>query len=115
MEAAIRAISEPRRQDILRLVKGGELAAGEIAAHFEVSRPAISQHLRVLKEAGLLTERRQGTRRLYRVRPEALSELRSFLESFWDQGLEKLKHEAEAEEERRAERGGNRTVRRHRA
>ena len=104
MEAAIRAIAEPRRRDILRLVWSAELPAGEIASHFEVTRPAISQHLRVLKDAGLVSERRDGTRRLYRARHETLAELRSFLASFWDERLAILKAEAELEE--RGERHG---------
>jgi DNA-binding transcriptional ArsR family regulator len=106
MEAALRAIAEPRRRQILTLVRDGELAAGEIAAQFEVTRPAVSQHLTVLKEAGLVSERRDGTRRLYRARPEGLTELRSFLEGFWDERLAALKREAEREEGR--EREGNR-------
>ena len=81
MEAAIRAIAEPRRREILRLVWTSELAAGEIASHFDVTRPAISQHLRVLKEAGLVSERRNGTRRLYRARPESIAQLRAYLET----------------------------------
>ncbi|MGH2437273.1 MAG: ArsR/SmtB family transcription factor [bacterium] len=100
MEAAIKAIAEPRRRAILRLVWSRELPAGEIASHFRVTRPAISQHLRVLKEAGLVRERRHGTRRLYRARPETMTELRRFLEAFWDQSLQRLKAEAEAEERR---------------
>jgi len=78
MEAAIKAIAEPRRRDILRLVRDAEMPAGQIAAHFEVTRPAISQHLRVLKEAGLVSERRDGARRLYRARPEMLDEVRRY-------------------------------------
>ena len=80
------------------LVRDGELSAGEIASHFEISRPAVSQHLTVLREAGLVDERRNGTRRLYRVRPEGLAELRDFLEGFWDERLEMLKRDAEREE-----------------
>jgi DNA-binding transcriptional ArsR family regulator len=98
MEAALRAIAEPRRREILRLVWDAEITAGEIASHFDVSRPAISQHLKVLREAGLVTERRQGTMRLYRARPEGLSEVRAFLEGFWDHRLEGLKRAAEREE-----------------
>ena len=110
MEAALKAIAEPRRRAILRLVSEGERSAGEIAAQFDdVSRPAISQHLAVLREVGLLAERREGTRRLYRVRPEGLEELRAFLDSFWDQQLAGLKAAAEAEERsRRAGRGNPR-------
>jgi DNA-binding transcriptional ArsR family regulator len=100
MEAALKAIAEPRRRQILALVRDEELAAGEIAAHFDVSRPAVSQHLNVLKEAGLLSERRNGTRRLYRARPEGLADLKTFLEGFWDVRLDALKREAEKEEKK---------------
>ena len=99
MEAALKALAEPRRRRILMLVRDGELTAGEIASHFEISRPAVSQHLAVLREAGLVDERRNGTRRLYRARPEGLTELKQFLEGFWDERLEVLKREAEREEE----------------
>jgi DNA-binding transcriptional ArsR family regulator len=98
MEAALKAIAAPHRRQILTLVREGELSAGEIAAHFDVTRPAVSQHLNVLKEAGLLSERRNGTRRLYRARPQGLAELRTFLEEFWGERLEALKIEAEQEE-----------------
>src|SRR2546426_11302579 len=98
METALKAIAEPRRRQILRLVRDGELSAGEIASHFDVTRPAVSQHLTVLKEAGLVSERRNGTRRLYRVRPEGLADLKTFLDEFWDERLEALKREAEREE-----------------
>src|ERR671934_1911845 len=101
MEAAVRALAGPRRRQILTLVRDDELSAGEIAAHFDVTRPAVSQHLHVLKEAGLVSERRNGTRRLYRARPEGLAELKAFLEGFWDERLEVLKHEAEKEEKKR--------------
>jgi DNA-binding transcriptional ArsR family regulator len=101
MEGAIRAISEPHRRQILRLVAGGELSAGEIASSFEITRPAVSQHLGVLREAGLVSERRDGTRRLYSLRPEGFTDLKSFLEAFWDEGLERLKKAAETEEGRR--------------
>jgi DNA-binding transcriptional ArsR family regulator len=101
MEAALKAIAAPNRRAILRLVRDGELSAGEIASHFDVTRPAVSQHLNVLKEAGLVSERRNGTRRLYRARPEGLVELRDFLEGFWDVRLEALKREAEKEERKK--------------
>ena len=107
MEAALKAIAAPRRRQILTLVRDSELTAGAIASHFDVTRPAISQHLNVLKEAGLVSERRNGTRRLYRARPEGLGELRAFLEGFWDDRLDALKREAEREE--RAKRGSSRT------
>jgi DNA-binding transcriptional ArsR family regulator len=95
MEAALRAIAEPHRRQILVLVRADELSAGQIARHFDVTWPAISQHLTVLKGAGLLTERRAGTQRLYRARPEGLKELLAFLEGFWDERLEALKREVE--------------------
>ena len=95
MELALKAIAEPRRRAILRLVRDDELASGEIARHFEVTGPAISQHLGVLKEAGLVTERRDGTRRLYRARPDGLADLRRFLDDFWDDGLDRLRDVAE--------------------
>src|SRR5437762_10603084 len=100
MDAALKAIAEPRRREILRLVKDEELSAGEIASHFDVSWPAISQHLGVLKEAGLVDERRNGVRRLYRVRPEGLANVQAFLEEFWGDRLAALKREAEREERR---------------
>src|SRR6266540_773105 len=98
MQTVIQAISEPRRREILRLVRDRELPAGEIAARFEVTRPAISQHLTVLRKAGLVSERREGTRRLYRTRPEGLAELQSFLDGFWEVRLERLKAAAEQEQ-----------------
>lgn len=98
MEASLKAIAQPRRRQILSLVRDRELSAGEIAASFDVTRPAISQHLNVLKDAGLVSERRNGTRRLYRARPEGLVELKAFLEEFWDERLETLKREAERKE-----------------
>ena len=104
MEAALKAIAAPHRRQILSLVRDEELSAGEIAAQFDVTRPAVSQHLNVLKEAGLVTERRNGTRRLYRARPEGLAQLKAFLEEFWDERLDALKREAEQEE---AKHGGN--------
>ena len=105
MEAELKAIAALRRRQILTLVRDGELSAGEIAAHFDVTRPAVSQHLNILKEAGLVSERRNGTRRLYRARPEGLAPLKAFLEEFWDDRLEALKHEAEREE--REQHGSN--------
>lgn len=101
MGDALRAIAEPRRREILRLVWDTELPAGAIASRFSVSRPAISQHLRVLREAGLLTERRSGTSRLYRARPEGLAEVRAFLEGMWDDSLERLRDTAEQDQKRR--------------
>jgi len=100
IDLVLHAIAESRRREILLLVQGAELSSGEIAAHFDISRPAISQHLQVLMAAGLLTVRRQGTSRRYRARPEGLRELRNFVEGFWEDRLDVLKQEAEFEERR---------------
>jgi DNA-binding transcriptional ArsR family regulator len=102
MDAVLNAIAEPRRRKILQLVSSNELSAGEIASRFDVTRPAISQHLTVLKLAGLVTVRREGTRRIYRARPEALSEVRGFLDEFWADGLDRLKAAAEQAEKGRS-------------
>lgn len=96
-DEALKALAEPRRRAILRLVADGELAAGEIAAAFEVTRTAVSQHLTILKNAGLLTERREGTRRLYRARPEGLAGLRQFLDDVWASSLDAARQLVEAE------------------
>ena len=102
MQQAIEAISDPRRREILRLVRASELPAGAIAAHFaDVTRPAVSQHLRTLREAGLVVERREGTRRLYRARPAGLADLRAYLDELWDERLEALRKAAEVEERSR--------------
>src|SRR5215207_7184637 len=100
MDLVLQAIAEPRRREILMLIRGSELASGDIAAHFDITRPAISQHLQVLIAAGLVRVRKDGTRRLYQARPEGLADLRAFLESFWDDRLLQLKQVAEAEERR---------------
>lgn len=99
MQSVVAAVAEPRRRAILELVRDRELAAGEIAAHFDVTRPAVSQHLSVLKAAGLVSERRDGTRRHYRARPEGLDELRSYLDEFWGDRFSRLKAAAEADQE----------------
>ena len=97
MDAVFHAIAEPRRRQILRLVWSVERTAGDVAAHFDLSRPNISKHLRVLTEAGLVDVRCEGTRRLYRARPQRLEEARHFLDTFWDNSLEAIKLSAEAE------------------
>jgi DNA-binding transcriptional ArsR family regulator len=102
VQAVLDAVAEPRRREILRLVRVTELPAGAIARHFtDVSRPAISFHLRVLRDAGLIAERREGTRRLYRARPEGFAEVRDFLDELWGSRLDVLRIEAEAEERRK--------------
>jgi DNA-binding transcriptional ArsR family regulator len=94
MEAA-HAIADPIRRRVLELVRDRELPAGELASHFEVSRPAVSRHLRVLREAGLVHERREGKLRLYRADPEALAELRAWIDAYWAGRLTALKRLAE--------------------
>ncbi len=94
---AMRALVEPRRRAILRLVAHRELAAGEIAAAFDVNRTTVSQHLTVLKGAGLLSERRDGTRRIYRARPEGLEGLRAYLDDIWSNALDVARRIVEAE------------------
>jgi DNA-binding transcriptional ArsR family regulator len=106
VQAALNAIAEPRRREILRLVRDQEMTAGRIASHFEVTRPAVSQHLRVLHGAGLVSVRRDGTRRIYRARPQGLAQLRTFLDEFWGDRLGALKREIEKEGSSGADRHG---------
>jgi DNA-binding transcriptional ArsR family regulator len=94
------AIAQPKRREILRLLAAGELSAGDIASRFAVTQPAISQHLKVLKEAGLISERRDAQRRLFSVRPEGLADLHDFLAEVLPASLERLKQAAEEEERR---------------
>jgi DNA-binding transcriptional ArsR family regulator len=101
IDKAIQAITEPRRRDILHLVRDGELTSSAIASHFDVSAPAISQHLKVLEEAGLVVVRRDGTKRFYSIRREGFAELLQYIESFWDDSLMRLKEAAEEEERRK--------------
>jgi DNA-binding transcriptional ArsR family regulator len=96
MDAAA-AIADPIRRRVLELVRDRELPAGELAAEFAVSRPAVSRHLRVLREAGLVHERRQGRLRLYRADPAPLEELRAWLDGYWSGRLDALKRVAEEE------------------
>jgi DNA-binding transcriptional ArsR family regulator len=100
MDDVLRALSAPTRREILRLVRDDEMAAGAIAARFTVTRPAVSEHLRVLRETGLVSERRDGVRRLYRARPEALSQVRAYLDQFWQDSLDRLRLAAEAEQQK---------------
>lgn len=96
---AMDALGDPTRRTIFERLRNGPRAVGELAADLPVSRPAVSQHLRVLKEAGLVTERKDGTRRLYRLEPSGLAELRAYFERFWDDALEAFKDAAERREE----------------
>ena len=102
MFETIQALAEPNRFAILQLLQKQELPAGKIAENFKgITRPAVSQHLGVLKNAGLISERREGTSRIYRVQPEGFSKLKTLLEDFWDPKLEKLKMAAEKEEKKK--------------
>jgi DNA-binding transcriptional ArsR family regulator len=109
LDDPIRALAEPKRRAILELIANDELSAGEIAEHFDVTRPAVSQHLTVLKSAGLIAERRDGTKRLYRVEPDGISELRRFVEHLWSSALDsarRLVEEDAAVGHRRSEDAG---------
>ena len=97
MDTALKAIADPRRREILRLVWSSEMPATDIASHFhDVTRSAISQHLSVLRQANLICERRVGNRRLYRTNAEEMARLRTFLDQYWSGGLDRLKTAAEA-------------------
>jgi DNA-binding transcriptional ArsR family regulator len=94
---AFQVLAEPRRRDVLALVAERERTAGEIAERFDVTRQAISQHLRILLEAGLIHERREGTRRWYSARPEGLEDVRAYVAAMWPGALGRLKRAAEGE------------------
>jgi DNA-binding transcriptional ArsR family regulator len=103
IEKVIHSISEPNRREILYLLQNGELTSSEIAHHFHISAPAISQHLKVLESSGLVVVRKEGTKRFYRIRREGFKELKQYLDSFWDDSLMRLKEAAETEERRKNE------------
>jgi DNA-binding transcriptional ArsR family regulator len=92
------ALAQPKRREILRLLAGRELTAGEIASHFSVTQPAISQHLKILKDVELLNERREGTKRVLSVRAQGFEDLQKFLAELLPGRLERLKELAEEEE-----------------
>src|SRR2546423_12490881 len=92
------ALAEPTRRAIFERLREGPRPVGEVAHALPVGRPAVSQHLRVLKEAGLVSERKNGTRRLYRIEPDAVAELRAYFDEFWSQALDAFKAAAENEE-----------------
>ena len=94
------ALADPTRRAVFERLRRGPLPVGEIARDLPVSRPAVSQHLRVLKEAGLVTERKDGTRRLYRVDPRGVEELRAYFDGFWTDALAAFKGAAENEQRR---------------
>ena len=96
-EAAFSALAEPRRRAMLLLVRDEARSVGEIAAHFDISQQAVSQHLRVLHDAGLVLVRPEGQRRLYVVRPEGLALVEEFLAELWPASLGRLKRAVEAD------------------
>ena len=95
-EAAFHALADPNRRAILRLVRDHPRSVNEIAEQFDITQQAVSQHLKVLRDAGLVAVRPQGQRRLYVVRPEGLTELRDFLDEFWPDSLQRLKEAVES-------------------
>ena len=103
-DTALAALSDPTRRRVFERLKPGGRAVGEIASRLPVSRPAVSQHLKVLKEAGLVREERRGTQHIYEIDPKGLGPLRAWLDQLWDVALENFKAEVEAppkEEERK--------------
>ena len=98
---AIQALGDPTRRSIFERLRHGPRAVGELARELPVSRPAVSQHLRVLKEAGLVTEQRNGTRRIYGVDAASVAELRDYFDGFWSDALESFKRAVEQEEGRK--------------
>jgi DNA-binding transcriptional ArsR family regulator len=108
MDSGFKALAEPRRREILRLIWSDELPASQIAARFnDVTRSAVSQHLTVLRQAGLVSERRDGTRRLYRVDHKEVAKLRTFLDEYWANSLDRLRDLTEAVELDKQERLDN--------
>ena len=97
-EKVMNALGDPTRRAVYERLRTGPRSVGEIAAGLPVSRPAVSQHLRVLKEAGLVAERREGTRRIYEPAPEGLVELRAYFEEFWSVALDAVRVRAERKE-----------------
>jgi DNA-binding transcriptional ArsR family regulator len=94
-QMALAALADPTRREVLEQLRAGPRPVSAIAAHLPVSRPAVSQHLKVLKEAGLVREQRQGTRRIYEIDPQGLGPLRAWLDRFWDAALDAFKVEVE--------------------
>ena len=92
---ALSALADPTRRHVMESLKSGPRAVGDIARGMPVSRPAVSQHLKVLKEAGLVTDRAEGTRRVYYIDPNGLAALRAWLDQFWDHALASFQAEAE--------------------
>jgi DNA-binding transcriptional ArsR family regulator len=107
VDVVLKAIADPKRREILRLVWSSEMPASDIASHFsDVTRPAISQHLGVLRQANLIRERRSGNRRLYIANVDEMARLRTYLDQFWSGGLDRLKTAAEAAQRKKEQRDG---------
>ena len=101
-QSALSALADPTRRAIYESLRGAARAVGQIASGFPISRPAVSQHLRVLREAGLVTESRAGTRRLYAANAAAALELRDYFQSMWECAMQRYVRHVIAEEEHRA-------------
>jgi DNA-binding transcriptional ArsR family regulator len=101
-DLVLRALADPTRRTMLRLVRSQELAAGQIATHFSMTQQAVSQHLQVLNRAGLISERREGTRRLYQLQPDALDPVRELLDDLWPDALDRLKRVVEQDKRSRS-------------
>jgi DNA-binding transcriptional ArsR family regulator len=95
---ALQCLSDPTRRRVFERLRGGPKSVGVLAMGLPVSRPAVSQHLKTLKDAGLVKDRSEGTRRVYYIDPEGLGELRRWLDGFWDDALEAFKNEVEKPE-----------------
>jgi DNA-binding transcriptional ArsR family regulator len=98
--SALQCLSDPTRRRVFERLRGGPRSVGVLAAGLPVSRPAVSQHLRALKDAGLVKDRSEGTRRVYYIDPDGLGELRRWLDGFWDDALDAFKNEVEQTESR---------------
>jgi DNA-binding transcriptional ArsR family regulator len=102
--SALAALADPTRRAVLERLRRGPASVGEVASELPVSRPAVSQHLKTLKQAGLVVDRSEGTRRVYYIDPEGLGELRRWLDEFWDDALDAFKHEVERPEKEKPRR-----------
>ena len=104
IQTALSALVEPQRRKILMLIHGKELTSSTIAAHFDISAPAVSQHLKILEESGLVNMRREGNRRYYSFRKAGLEDIKAFVDQFWDDALVLLKKAAEEEGKKHGDR-----------
>jgi DNA-binding transcriptional ArsR family regulator len=100
-DAQFAALSDPTRRRVFQRLRSGALSVGEVASGLPVSRPAVSQHLKVLKEAGLVFDKAEGTRRVYQIDPKGLGQVRAWLDQFWEEALDAFAKEVEVIERRR--------------